>query len=401
MALTNPRIIVVDDNQGVYNIVRASLELLGRRPRLIETQSGDDAMTELRISSADLLVTAHSLSGTTNGPMLALMAKRELAALPVIVLGGESDPEIDQDTLEQSPFQYLRRPLAPELFIRALRVALDGPEAVPQENKPEDMMQPVPIVDVDRLRPTLFQLMRDVGAMAVVLADRNGKVVAYDGAAGYIDRDLLAATLGPGFGYTSRILSIIGEQPRVLKYFDGDKLDVFGLAIGLHYFVTLIFDQKAASTLGNVKRFGGTAVNAMLDMIGSETAFGLKPPVQAVEEAPAKEEKAPKEAAPTHGKKTRRTQEMAAVASSKTESKTDGKAGKKKSTSETQAAKQPMMEPIANFDPDLLNALDQVDLSMAEDMFSPDKLASDVSSGGNKISFEDALLQGIIGDVEE
>src|SRR5258708_579519 len=286
MALTNPRIIVVDDNKGVYNIVRASLELLGRHPRLIETQTGDDAMTELRISSADLLVSPHTLSGTTNGQMLALMAKRELAALPVIVLASETDPEIDDETLEQSPFQYLRRPLAPELFIRALRVALDGPEAGSQENKSEDMMQPVPIVDVDKLRATLFQLMRDVGAMAVVLADRNGKVIAYDGAAGYIDRDLLAATLGPGFGYTSRILSIIGDQPRVLKYYDGDKLDLFGLAAGLHYFVTLIFDQKAGSTLGNVKRFGGTAVNAMLDIIGLETAFGLKSVVQAADPAP-------------------------------------------------------------------------------------------------------------------
>src|SRR5215831_10525769 len=103
MALTNPRIIVVDDNKGVYNIVRASMELLGRHPRLIETQTGDDAMLELKISSPDLLVTAHTLAGTTNGPMLALKAKRELAALPVIVLGGESDPEIDDETLEQSP----------------------------------------------------------------------------------------------------------------------------------------------------------------------------------------------------------------------------------------------------------------------------------------------------------
>src|SRR5258707_14422817 len=103
MALTNPRIIVVDDNKGVYNIVRASLELLGRHPRLIETHTGDDALLELRISSPDLLVTAHTLSGTTNGPMLALMAKRELAALPVIVLAAERDPEIDDDTLAQSP----------------------------------------------------------------------------------------------------------------------------------------------------------------------------------------------------------------------------------------------------------------------------------------------------------
>src|SRR5436305_1124274 len=98
MPPTNPRIVIVDDNKGIYTIVRASLELLGRHPRLIETQGADDALLEIRMGSPDLLVTAHSLSGTTNGPMLALIAKRELAALPIIVLANEYDPEMDEET---------------------------------------------------------------------------------------------------------------------------------------------------------------------------------------------------------------------------------------------------------------------------------------------------------------
>ena len=59
------------------------------------------------------------------------------------------------------------------------------------------------------------------------------------------------------------------------------------------------------------------------------------------------------------------------------------------------------MEPIANFDPSLLDALDQIDLNKAEALFSPEKLAASAASGSNKISFEDALMQGIIGDVDQ
>ncbi len=393
----NPRIVVVDDNKGIYNIVRASLELLARRPRLIETQTADDALLEIRVASPDLLVTAHSLSGTTNGPVLALMAKRELAALPIIVLGSETDPEIDEETLSQSPFAYLRRPLNPEAFIRALRIALDGPEAVPQEAKPEDIMGPVPAIDEDKLRPLLFKLMRDLGAMAIVLADRNGKVVAFEGAAGYIDRDLLAATLGPGFGSTSKILPIVGDQPRVLKYYDGAKLDLFGLAVGLHHFITLIFDNKVGSTLGNVKRFGGNAVNEMIEVIGTEKAFSTRPIALAAPATPA----AAAKPVPATGKRTRRTQEMAAV-----QQATPGKAtptGKKTTQAPvvTPEAAKPAMEPIVNFDPSLLDALDQIDMNKAEALFSPEKLAQSATAGSNKISFEDALLQGIIGDVDQ
>src|SRR5215475_3476567 len=162
MPPTNPRVIVADSRQGIYEIARAALELLGRRPRLIETHSGDDALFELRVSSPDLLIASHTLPGTTNGPMLALMAKRELAALPVIVVGSETDPEMDEETLAQSPFVYLRRPLIPESFIRELRIALDGPQAVPSETAPADIMGPVPSIDHERLRSIMFQMMRDV-----------------------------------------------------------------------------------------------------------------------------------------------------------------------------------------------------------------------------------------------
>jgi CheY-like chemotaxis protein len=383
MPPTNPRIIVVDDNQGLYNIVRASLELLGRRPRLIETHTPEDALAELRISSPDLLVTAQTLPGQTDGPTLATLAKRELAALPVIVLGAERDLEISEDELAQSPFQYLRRPFAPETFLRALRVALDGPEAVPQAAPPEDLFGPVPAIDSDKLRPILFRLMREAGAMAAVMADRNGKVITYEGAAGYVDRDLLASALGPGFGNTSKILPIIGDQPRVLKYYDGDKIDLFGLAVGLHHFITLIFETNAGDrAMGTVKRLGGIAVNEMLGIIG-DIAFSARPAPQISAPAPAKAA----EHAPRRG---RRTQETAAVQPAPARAAAPPKPEK------------PAAAAIPNFDPSLFDSLDSIDLSKADELFDPDKLAASLSgSSGNKISFDDALLQGIIGNVDE
>jgi CheY-like chemotaxis protein len=391
MPPTNPRIIIVDDSQGIYNIVRASLELLGRRPRLIETHSGDDALAELRVSSPDLLITAHSLAGRSDGPVLANMAKRELAALPIIVLADERDPEIDEETLAQSPFQYLRRPFLPETFMRALRVALDGPEAVPTAAPPEDIMGPVPVIDSDRLRPILFKLMRDVAAMAVILADRNGKVITYEGAAGYVDRDLLAAALGPGFGNTAKILSIIGDQPRILKYFDGDKLDLFSLGLGLHYFIMLIFETNAGDrALGNVKRFGGSAVNEMLGMIG-EVAFSTRLGAVA---APAQ----PPARASEHGGRRRRTQETAAVPPA------SAKAASAPAKPAPSRGEKPAAGQAGNFDLSLLDQLENLDLSQADELFDPDKLEASGAAGeqsGNKISFDDALLQGIIGNVDD
>ncbi len=386
MAPTNPRIIVVDENQGIASLVRGALDLLGRKPRLIETHTGEDALDELQLRTPDLLITSHQLGSSMSGIVLALQAKREVAALPVIVIATEADHEMDEQTLADSPFQYLRRPLMPELFIRALRIALDGPEAAPAEEAPVDMMGPVPQVDIDKLRPIASKLMRELNAMSVVLADRNGKVLTYDGAAGYIDRDLLASGLGPTFANTSRILPIIGEQPRVLKYYDGEKFDIFSLGIGLHHFISLIFDGASGDrALGNVKRYGGIAVNEMIAVIG-EPAFKLQTPSH--REAP----KAPEPETRARSKR-RATQEAAAAKSQPA----------RKEAPPAPVPEEPKLQPITNFDPSILDALDSLDLSQADAMFDPERLASSLNSmgNGNKISISDAQAQGIIGSVDQ
>jgi len=394
MTLTNPRIIVADPTQSLQHLVRAALELMGRRPRMIETYTANDAIAELRLGAPDLLISAYDMHDTTSGVLLAIDAKRELAALPVIVIASEEDPELDEDTISQSPFQYLKRPFSPETFLRVLRIALDGPEAAPKEIKTEEII-PVPPIEHEKLKGVMFKLMRDVGAMAIVLADRNGKVVDYEGAAGYFDRDSLAATLGPGFGDTIKLLPVVGEQPMVLKHYDGKRGTLFGLSVGLHYFLMLIFDGTApASALGAVKRYGTSAVNEMLAQIGP-IAFDPNPVLQAVTPAlpPHKEE--------PHKKRKTRTQEVAAVRSAPPPPPpTPARVEKHERPEKNEPSKKQSTAP-ANFDPKLLDSLDSIDLSQADSLFDPANLAETGSSGSDdKISFDDAMLQGIIGNME-
>jgi len=398
MVPNNPRIIIADDSQGLATITRSALELMGRRPRVIEAHTGEDALDEARLRAPDLLITGYKLGSTMTGVMLALQAKREAAAVPVIVIATESDLELDQETLADSPFHYLRRPFVPELFIRALRIALDGPEAVPAAEVPVDALGPVPEVDVDKLRQISAKLMREVGAMSVILSDRNGKVLTYDGAAGYIDRDVLSAGLGPTFASTARILPIVGDQPRVLKYYDGDKFDIFSLAIGLHYFVSLVFDGASGDrALGSVRRWGGTAVNEMLAIVG-DAAFAIASPVASLPEVPKAPEPQP---APKH-RGRRRTQEMSAL---KTQSVPSAKKAEAVPAPISPQPPLPVGDPITDFDASILDGLASLDLSQADALFDPARLESLasplVADADSRISINDAQAQGIIGPLDE
>ncbi len=390
MAIKNPRIIIVEENQGIALLVRASLELLGRRPRLIECHTGEDAWDELHLRAPDLLITAQTLVGEMDGPTLATTSKNEIAALPVIVLGAENDPEPTEKEVEDAPFQYLRRPLVPELFIRALRFALDGPESIPMDDTPMDTLGPVPQIDIDRLRPIALRLMRDVNAMSYVIADRNGKVLAYDGMAGYVDRELLAAIVGPSIGSVARMVPFLGDAPRVLKYFDGDKFDVYVMAIGVHYLLSLVFDGVTGNrALGNVARFGRTSVDEMLGLIG-DIAYKVQTllPQETAKMAAAASGAQPAAEEPRQKQRIRRTQE---VTISKPELPPEP------------PPPMPTLDPITNFDPSVLDGLDSLDLSQADALFDPEQLASLASTinTGNRLSQADAEAQGLINFQQE
>lgn len=387
MIVRNPRIIVVDRSQELYHVVRSGLDLMERRARFIHTHTAEDALLELKASGADLLIAAHNLADGSDGPGLALQAKRELAALPVIVLAEASDPDVDEQ--DKALFSYLRRPFPPESFLREMRIALDGPEAAPQGGASDQDLMPIPEIDFAKLRAPLFQLMRDVGAMAGVLASRNGKVMSYEGAAGYVDRDIVASVVGGSFHNLSKLLPIIGDQPRVLQFYDGDKRDLFALALGLHYVVMLIFEgNAAAAALGNVKRFGFAAINEMLNAIGNDIAFSTTP----VAPPPSPKAVSPKRA-------TAEFRQARQLAQAKRAADNAPTPPFEKPAPEPEVAQ---AQAIPNFDPGIFDGLGSIDESDADQLFSPSAIAASLNSaGGPKISFDDAQMQGILGDLGE
>ncbi|MBX3061986.1 MAG: hypothetical protein U0528_11990 [Anaerolineae bacterium] len=397
MSPKNTRIIVVDRKQETYQVVRGALDLMERHPRMIHTHTPEDALAELRASGADLLVTAQALQAGDDGLELALAAKRELAALTVAVIAEGDDPEIE-GAAESTLFTYLRRPFIPESFLRIVRLALDGPEAVAAEPAAaaKEVLIPVPEIDTTRLHPPLFQLLRDVSAMAVVLANRHGKVITYEGAAGYVDRDLIAVAVSHSMQGLPRIMPIVGEQPRMLQFFDGDKRDLFVLALGLHYFVVLIFEgNEPAAALGKVRSFGFSAINAMLNLMSLEVAYSTKMlPTTA----------AKRDTGELHLPRRRRTQEINISAGLGVLPTVPApRPDQVRQESKPRAAEpEPMLDPIPNFDPNILDNLGELDLSAADDLFNDSAVQQTLRrNDGPRISFEDAMMQGIISGLEE
>lgn len=405
---TNPRIIIIDKRQDTFHFVRSAMELLERRPRMVQVSAAEDALVELAGSNFDLLVTAQSLDFNGDGLEVALQAKRATATLPIIILAESTDDEPSDS--DKSLFTYLRRPVMPESLLREIRIALEGPEAVAHQPSQGEAPIPVPEVEYGKLSPKVFELMSEVRAMAAVLATRAGKVIGYEGAAGYIDRDLIAAALGVAFGATIKVMSVIGEQPKLLSYYQGDKRDMFALAVGLHFSVILVFDGAAPTTaLAAVRRFGTQTAADMVQIITPEVAYSTKAVISAKPAEP-----------PNRRLRRIRTEENATVISPVRPTPPPEVIPSPRPIEPTLQARRappapvpapapmPEAKPIANFDASIFDSLGSVDTSSADFLFSAEPITpgprpdpNNADGDSPRLSFEDAFMQGIIGSIDD
>ncbi len=374
------RIIIVDYSPVAHNATRAALDLLERDAIIVNVQSGSAALAEIERGEVDLLVCGYDLVDM-QAPDLARRVHKLQDDLPVVLLAGRGDPVIEPETVTNGPFYPLVRAGSAGRFLQVMQALLDGvdPEDGPVSGLAGVALGPIPQVDVSALSDRMASILTDVGAMAVVLADREGRILQETGAVGYLNRDRLMDTLAPMFANMVQIGPLVGGgRPQAMHFYDGDEFDIFALALGLHHFVCLIFEGTTGSrAFGAVTMFGRRAVQDMLRIIG-DPAFTLQITAQE---------------APTAGSRTRkpakrRTQEI----------KLEDVAVDPVDTYEPPPPE--VLEPLPE-DTDLeamLANLDNVDAASLDALFDPDDLAAIAAKklAGERLSFDEARQMGVI-----
>lgn len=268
------------------------MELLDLSVIQIDIPNSRAALEE--IHRANLVITALSLDEEMKGFELALRVKQSAPDTSVIILADVDDPdELDEETALESPFVYLSRPVDIHQFLRVVVAGLEGHEAMQQAlrtpaavttTQPQDM-GPVPSLDAEAAKTILDGLQTDLGAMAIILATRSGEPLLETGATGFINREDLARTMTPIMHTSIGVRDLVGGQVSTVQFYDGEEYDIFVLSVGLHHFISVIFDgHSGARQFGLVNRFGRRAVEDLIGLIGAD-AFFIMPP-QPKEELP-------------------------------------------------------------------------------------------------------------------
>jgi CheY-like chemotaxis protein len=368
-----PRIITVDPIGSVSRIVRAAVDLLDLPLVQIDVPDGSEALAEA--PRASLIVAAYELDepdAKMTGFQLAQRIQRASGEAGIIVIADVDGPEERAVAAEYNgAFAYFRRPLDGQQFLRvlavgisegavAMKTAMTTPVAAARSSSTPNA--PIPPLDLSQAQAIIDGLLTDLGAMAIILASRNGETLLERGAVGYIDRERLTKALMPIMTTNIGVKDLFGGQVSTVQFYDGEDHDVFVLSVGLHHFVCVMYDgQQGARQFGLVNRFGRRAVEDLIGLVGAN-AFFIQMPVVDDEDDLAR-------ARPKVRKPVRRhsdeDDEPIVLAPAEL-------IPQEPASPPPQPVAKPAADPIANLNPDELFGQDFDELT--EDLFDPDKL---------------------------
>lgn len=120
---TRARVLVVDDEEGIRQLARLTLEPEGYE--MLMASTAEDAMALLEQGMPDAAVLDLMLPGRSGLDVIRRIRETE-AGVPIIVMTGYPDSDMMSKAMEFSPLVVLAKPVRPAALAGAVRSALEG-----------------------------------------------------------------------------------------------------------------------------------------------------------------------------------------------------------------------------------------------------------------------------------
>jgi CheY-like chemotaxis protein len=283
------RILIVEDQREVSRLLHSALDTLDYELEIVEIPSGEEAILDSSRNSIDLLVADFRLPGIT-GVELMHKVRSYRPQVKVILITGQADPKIRKQVAEAGADAFFIKPIPIADFLDSVERHL---------GLVETMLPPEPIAanETDELQENLpdllVQLRQDMDAIAVILLNNNGRILARAGDLpdGNIEIPLLSSLLSiHGAG---QIVSHLIDQKVASNWyiFNGDQYDLIFSPIGMAHAMLVVGKGLADenNVLKKVNLF--TAARSTFERLLGEITQGvfidqegLTAPVEAVDQ---------------------------------------------------------------------------------------------------------------------
>jgi CheY-like chemotaxis protein len=177
-AMPSQRILIVDDQRDIRELLRASLEYLKLDLHIVDVPSGEEAMLVISRQKFDLLITDVRLAGMTGLELVQKVQKRN-PGLKIILITGMTDSDVRQQVAEFGAEAFFYKPVDIVEFqatvVRCLEASQASPSA-PLETRKTSLVDIAP-PQAETLPDQLDQMRQEFNAQCVWVSDRKGEVV--------------------------------------------------------------------------------------------------------------------------------------------------------------------------------------------------------------------------------
>jgi DNA-binding response OmpR family regulator len=287
---TPPNILVVDDTEAICSALRDILTMNGYTVRT--APSGERALQILEKTKADLIITDLKMGGMS-GIDLLKKVKKQMPALPVIILTGFGDMDSVIEAMRSGVADYLKKPFSVnevlEVVKRELRKAeFAAPAPAPTTGggpvqaavggaptEPPPRLYIFSPTDLAAVEKSLSELRAQITAESVLLLEEAGYVIAAKGTFKESELPSLATLVVSGRSATAQLARLLGEeQTFALNYLEGQQLSVYTAGLGQALFLVLVvpkhvkqgavwlYAKKAAS---EIEKLAGRALRKVAE----------------------------------------------------------------------------------------------------------------------------------------
>lgn len=106
---------------------------------------------------------------------------------------------------------------------------------------------------IERIRKLLGELVDDVDAMAALLVEKSGQMIAHEGAIQGIDTTALASLVSGAFASTRAVARLIGDTEFQAMFQQGEHSSVFLYALPTQDILVVIFNDVSKTGLVKVQ----------------------------------------------------------------------------------------------------------------------------------------------------
>lgn len=125
-AVTDARVLIVDDNPMVRRIVRNALLSIGIK-RTLEAEHGEEALAMAKRGKPDVILCDVQMPTMDGLAFLRHLRadNEEIRQIPVIMLTSLSEKDVVMEAMRHGASGYVLKPTSPKMLLERIRTALE------------------------------------------------------------------------------------------------------------------------------------------------------------------------------------------------------------------------------------------------------------------------------------